>query len=63
MSENTVHDITDLPQTESRFNKLKIAKAAAITTAVVVVAVVLKNKLNSSVDGEVNVTVETADKA
>lgn len=63
MTDTTVHDITDLPQTESRFSKFKIAKAAAITTAVIVVAVALKSKLSSSVDGEVNVTVETDNKS
>lgn len=45
--------------TQSRFNRRKIVKATAITTAVVAGAVMLKRKLNASADGELNLTVET----
>lgn len=56
-----VTDVTETPaaEQEPRFDLRKTLKIAAITTAVVGTGLVLKRKLNSSVDGQVNVTVET----
>jgi len=61
MSDETPN-VTTLPETQSRLSRArKYVRPALITTAVVAGVVVLKRKLNSSVDGKVNVTLETTD--
>lgn len=58
-------DVTETPvlettlETKPRFSPRKALKVAAITTAVVGVAVLAKRKLTGSVDGEVTATVGT----
>jgi len=56
-------NVTVVPETgsvtPSRFNLLKIAKITAVTAAAAGLVLVVKSKLNGSVDGSVTATVET----
>ena len=60
--QNTDATITDLPKRKRfNFDKTKLAKIGAATGGVLLAGVWLKKKLSANVDGEVNVTVQTAD--
>jgi hypothetical protein len=61
MSEPNVQVVTEDPAPTKRFNLLRAVKITALALTGVGLIVLLKKKLNSSVDGNVNVTVETAD--
>jgi hypothetical protein len=59
MTENVTVVTEDPTPTTKRFNTLKAVKIAAIAATAAGVVLYAKSKLNSSVDGQVNVTVET----
>lgn len=64
MTESTETTVEETPlTTEPRFSARKALKVAAITTAVVGVAVLAKRKLTGNVDGEVTATVGTNDES
>jgi hypothetical protein len=53
------NDVVETPENESRFNLRKITRYTFATVVAVGCVVLIKNKLNGSVDGEVTATVET----
>lgn len=64
MTESTETPVLETPIVDKpRFNVRRAVKAAAITTGVVAGVVLLKRKLNASVDGEVTATVATNDES
>lgn len=61
MTEPNVTVVEEPVSTEPRFNVRKVAKIAGAATAVTVLFIAAKRKLNGSVDGALTATVETTD--